>query len=78
VFLEESILILLVWDSSTLLKHGEPSPLLQKPIGLYLEPDNSVDEVQKHYILNPVNAKLNPIYHLLALFRAHHILHVCR
>jgi len=28
--------------------------------------------------LNPLNAKLNPICHLLALFEAHHILHVSR
>jgi hypothetical protein len=27
---------------------------------------------------NPLNAKLNPIYHLLALLGAHHILHVSR
>jgi len=26
---------------------------------------------------NPLNAKLNPIYHLLALLLANHILHVC-
>jgi len=29
-------------------------------------------------LLNPINAKLNPICPLLALFRAHHILHVSR
>jgi hypothetical protein len=29
-------------------------------------------------ILNPLNAKLNPISHLLALLGAHHILHVSR
>jgi hypothetical protein len=29
-------------------------------------------------ILNPLNAQLNPIYHLLALSGAHHILHVSR
>jgi hypothetical protein len=28
--------------------------------------------------LNPLNAELNPIYHLLALLGAHHILHVNR
>jgi hypothetical protein len=28
--------------------------------------------------LNPLNAELNPICHLLALLRAHHILHVSR
>jgi len=27
---------------------------------------------------NPLNAKLNPICHLLALLRAHHILHISR
>jgi len=27
---------------------------------------------------NPLNAKLNPICHLLALLEAHHILHVSR
>ena len=35
----------------------------------------------KHIILpliNPLNAELNPIYHLLALLGAHHILHVNR
>jgi len=31
----------------------------------------------KEYI-NPLNAKLNPICHLLALLGAHHILHVSR
>jgi len=30
------------------------------------------------YHLNPLNAALNPIYHLLALLGAHHILHVSR
>ena len=28
--------------------------------------------------LNPLNVELNPICHLLALFGAHHILHVSR
>jgi hypothetical protein len=28
--------------------------------------------------LNPLNAKLNPICHLLALLEAHHILHIGR
>ena len=30
------------------------------------------------FIFNPLNAELNPICHLLALLRAHHILHVSR
>ena len=30
------------------------------------------------FIINPLNAKLNPIRHLLALVGAHHILHVSR
>jgi hypothetical protein len=29
-------------------------------------------------MLNPLNAQLNPIFHLLALLGAHHILHVSR
>ena len=29
-------------------------------------------------VRNPLNAKLNPICHLLALFGAHHILHVSK
>jgi hypothetical protein len=29
-------------------------------------------------IINPLNAKLNPICHLLALLETHHILHVSR
>jgi len=28
--------------------------------------------------LNPLNAKLNPICHMLALLGAHHILHISR
>ena len=30
------------------------------------------------YTINPLNAELNPICHLLALLGAHHILHVSR
>jgi hypothetical protein len=30
------------------------------------------------YYINPLNAELNPICHLLALLVAHHILHVSR
>ena len=30
------------------------------------------------YYVNPLNAELNPIRHLLALLGAHHILHVSR
>jgi hypothetical protein len=29
-------------------------------------------------LINPLNAELNPIYHLLALLGAYHILHVSR
>jgi hypothetical protein len=28
--------------------------------------------------INPLNAELNPIYHLLAILGAHHILHISR
>ena len=30
------------------------------------------------YLINPLNAELNPICHLLALVGAHNILHVSR
>ena len=30
----------------------------------------------KVLLINPLNAELNPIYHLLALLGAHHIFHV--
>jgi hypothetical protein len=33
---------------------------------------------QKSSLINPLNAKLNPICHLLALLEAHNILHVSR
>ena len=33
---------------------------------------------RSHLNINPLNAELNPICHLLALLGAHHILHVSR
>jgi len=35
-------------------------------------------EVHRLSVFNPLNAKLNPICHPLALLGAHHILHVSR
>jgi len=32
----------------------------------------------RHTVLNPLNAELNPISHLLALLGAHHIFYVSR
>jgi len=37
---------------------------------------NSIQEIAMY--INPLNAELNPICHLLALLGAHHILHVSR
>jgi hypothetical protein len=37
-----------------------------------------VQNIALDFRLNPLNAKLNPICHLLALLGAHHILHVSR
>jgi hypothetical protein len=34
--------------------------------------------VEELELINPLNAELNPICHLLALLGAHHILHVSR
>jgi len=36
------------------------------------------ENASKLFLLNPLNAKLNPICHLLALLGAHHILHISR
>ena len=36
------------------------------------------DSVRYMFIINPLNAELNPIYHFLVLVGAHHILHVNR
>ena len=33
---------------------------------------------KKKNFINPLNAKLNPICHLLALLGAHHILHISK
>ena len=52
------------------------SPLLHSQIrvqGCYL-PHHRMDWGK----INPLNAELNPICHLLALLGAHHILHVSR
>jgi hypothetical protein len=37
-----------------------------------------VKELVQSHKINPLNAGLNPICHLLALLGAHHILHVSR
>jgi hypothetical protein len=34
--------------------------------------------IKYEILINPLNAELNPICHLLALLRAHHFLHVSR
>jgi hypothetical protein len=36
------------------------------------------DDKEDQYIINPLNAKLNPIRHLLALLGTHPIFHVSR
>jgi hypothetical protein len=52
----------------------------RKMIPLYKGIKISLVEVKRYYMqnINPSNAKLNPICHLLALLGAHHILHVSR
>jgi len=37
-----------------------------------------VKSLQVKLSVNPLNAKLNPIYHVLALLGAHHILHISK
>ena len=41
------------------------------------EPDLQI-KLRLNAVLNPLNAKLNPICHLVALLGAHHILYVSR
>jgi len=45
-------------------------------IYIHNEEETSCDIIWYHF--NPLNAELNPICPLLALFWAHHILHVSR
>jgi hypothetical protein len=52
-----------------------PTPVIKSDI-LYNQ--NKVKKKNSHQQINPLNAELNPICHLLALLRAHHILHVSR
>jgi hypothetical protein len=40
--------------------------------------DTGVDAIILKWVLNPLNAELYHICPLLALFRAHHILHIRR
>ena len=47
-----------------------------KPIRIIGDPDNQLPDKWSSTLLNPLNAELNPICHLLALVGAHHILHV--
>jgi len=66
------------------MKYGESlySHLLYKNISFNIQNYNSATclVLGWNFIsdVNPLNAQLNPIFHLLALLRAHHILHVSR
>jgi len=42
------------------------------------ETETGKSDLAKHARVNPLNAELNPVCHLLALLGAHHILHVSR
>jgi len=43
---------------------------------LYKNKNNQARQASLVYTINPLNADLNPIYHLLALLGVHHIFHV--
>jgi hypothetical protein len=54
---------------------------LSVPCSTVKNPKDNPDAGAWFYVeseINPLNAKLNPICHLLALLGAHHILHVSR
>jgi len=60
-------------------KRGVYRVLVEKPEGKrLLERPRLRWEDSIKLNINPLNAELNPICHLLALFGAHHILHVSR
>jgi hypothetical protein len=43
-----------------------------------MEIDRLIEGADTIRFINPLNAELNPMFHLLALLGAHHILHVSR
>ena len=49
-----------------------------RPVGAELlhADGQSNGRTERNNEVNPLNAQLNPIYHMLALLGAHHILHV--
>jgi hypothetical protein len=54
---------------------GVYTQVLPSLISLSSETENTSGN---HKRFNPLNTKLNPICHLLALLEAHHILHISR
>ena len=54
----------------------EVLPLL-RPSVILLSPSRNIQRYTSNKV-TPLNAELNPIYHLLTLLGAHHILHVSR
>jgi len=58
--------------------HGHKFLPSDRHCGLITETEAGKSDLAKHARVNPLNAELNPICHLLALLGAHHILHVSR
>jgi len=56
---------------------GSPAEPIANHQVLWLKNWTAAD-IHQEYPLNPLNAELNPICHLLALLGAHHILHVSK
>ena len=59
---------------------AEPDRPQMKVSGMHISSwvPKAADVHSESVILNPLNAELNPICHLLALLGAHHILHVSK
>ena len=63
-------------DSVSFSMDSKPQPSSDLNIKLQDEVQCCLTSNEQNF--NPLNAELNPICHLLALLRAHHILHVSR
>jgi len=59
------------------LGHGHTFLPSDRHCGL-TETEGGKSDLAKHATVDPLNTELNPICHLLALYEAHHILHVSK
>ena len=66
------------WIPTAINTHSKYVILNAFPLQLWFHECVSFLRLYVHCLINPLNAQLNPIYHLLALLLAHPILHIGR